>query len=111
LGGTPGTDEFALVAMTGGNNEHGVIGNNLWALLLLALWGKRCVMRRRTMKIEVAGRIRYPDAFVFCFAATPGEATKRGDHHPLSAGRGICPRLGQQPKRMRRARKTDGVLG
>jgi Uma2 family endonuclease len=66
-------DGFAPVAMTGGSNEHEVIGNNLRALLLAALRGKRCGMRGPTMKIEVAGRIRYPDAFVFCSATTRGQ--------------------------------------
>jgi Uma2 family endonuclease len=66
-------DGFAPVGMTGGSNEHEVIGNNLRALLLAALRGKRCGMRGPTMKIEVAGRIRYPDAFVFCSGTTRGQ--------------------------------------
>ncbi len=66
-------DGFAPVAMTGGSNEHEAIGNNLRALLLSALRGKRCSMRGPTMKIEVAGRIRYLDAFVFCSDAVRGQ--------------------------------------
>jgi Uma2 family endonuclease len=63
-------DGFEPVAMTGGSNAHEMIGNNLRSLLLTALRGKRCGVRGPTMKIEVAGRIRYPDAFVFCTPAT-----------------------------------------
>jgi len=63
-------DGFEPLAMTGGSNAHEMIGNNLRALLLAALRGKRCGVRGPTLKIEVAGRIRYPDAFVFCSAAT-----------------------------------------
>jgi Uma2 family endonuclease len=63
-------DGFVPVAMTGGSNAHEVIGNNLRALLLVALRGKRCGIRGPILKIQVAGRIRYPDAFVFCTAAT-----------------------------------------
>jgi Uma2 family endonuclease len=38
----------------------------LRALRYDRLKGKRCRVRGPTLKIEVAGRIRYPDAFVFC---------------------------------------------
>jgi Uma2 family endonuclease len=63
-------DGFVPVAMTGGSNAHEVIGNNLRALLLVALRGKRVRVCGPILKIQVAGRIRYPDAFVFCTAAT-----------------------------------------
>jgi Uma2 family endonuclease len=62
-------DGFKPVAMTGGTNAHEAIGDNLRALLHIALRGKRCRVRGPTMKIEVAGRIHYPDAFVFCSSA------------------------------------------
>ncbi len=61
---------FEPVAMTGGTNAHETIGGNLRALLHAALQGKPCHVRGPTLKVEVAGRIRYPDAFVFCSAAT-----------------------------------------
>jgi Uma2 family endonuclease len=66
-------DGFAPVAMTGGSNEHEAIGTRLRTLLDVALMDKRCRVRGPTMKIEVAGRIRYPDAFVFCSATTRGQ--------------------------------------
>lgn len=62
-------DGFGPVAMTGGTFAHETIGGTLRALLYQALQGKRCRVFGPTMKIEVAGRIRYPDAFVFCSAA------------------------------------------
>jgi len=67
-------DGFAPVAMTGGTDAHEAIGGTLRALLYDRLKGKRCRVRGPTLKIEVAGRIRYPDAFVFCTPA-PGSAT------------------------------------
>lgn len=63
-------DGFGPVAMTGGTNAHEGIGTRLRTLLDQQLMGKRCQVRGPTMKIEVAGRIRYPDAFVFCTAAS-----------------------------------------
>lgn len=66
-------DGFAPVAMTGATNAHEAIGGALRALLFIALRGKSCQVRGPTMKIEVAGRIRYPDALVFCSRATPGQ--------------------------------------
>ncbi len=67
-------DGFAPVAMTGGTNEHEGIGTRLRTLLDVALMGKPCKVRGPTMKIEAAGRIRYPDAFVTC-APIPRGAT------------------------------------
>jgi len=63
-------DGFEPLAMTGGSNAHEAIGTRLRTLLDTKLSGRRCRVRGPTMKIEVAGRIRYPDAFVFCSAAT-----------------------------------------
>jgi Uma2 family endonuclease len=54
------------VAMTGGPDAHEAIGGTLRALLHDRLRGKPCRPRGPTMKIEAAGRIRYPDAFVYC---------------------------------------------
>ena len=70
-------DGFAPVAMTGGTNEHEGIGTRLRTLLDTALEGKPCRVRGPTMKIEVAGRIRYPDAFVFRSATVRGQAGSR----------------------------------
>jgi Uma2 family endonuclease len=67
-------DGFEPVAMTGGTDAHETIGGALRALLYDRLRGKPCRVRGPTLKIAVAGRIRYPDAFVFR-AAVPGHTT------------------------------------
>jgi Uma2 family endonuclease len=59
-------DGLQPVAMTGGTNAHETIGGTLRALLYQRLQGKPCRVLGPTMKIEVVGRIRYPDAFVHC---------------------------------------------
>ena len=59
-------DGFRPVAMTGGTFAHEVIGRNLRMALGLRLRGSRCQPLGPNSKIEVAGRIRYPDAFVLC---------------------------------------------
>jgi Uma2 family endonuclease len=67
-------DGFEPVAMTGGTDSHETTGGTLRALLYDRLRGKLCRVRGPTLKIEVAGRIRYPDAFVFR-TAVPGRTT------------------------------------
>jgi Uma2 family endonuclease len=64
-------DGFEPVAMTGGTDAHEAIGGTLRALLREHLRGKPCRVRGPTMKIEVMGRIRYPDAFVYCTPVPP----------------------------------------
>ena len=64
-------DGFQPVAMTGGTFEHEVIGGNVRAALRNRLGGGRCRVLGPTLKIEVAGRIRYPDAFVVCTPVPP----------------------------------------
>jgi Uma2 family endonuclease len=59
-------DGFRPVAMTGGTFAHEVIGQNLRTELGNRLRGSRCVPLGPNSKIEVAGRIRYPDALVVC---------------------------------------------
>ncbi|MGB8841087.1 MAG: Uma2 family endonuclease [Aliidongia sp.] len=66
-------DGFQPVAMTGGTDTHEAIGETLRALLWDGLRGKPCRVRGPTMKIEVVGRIRYPDAFVYCKPVAPSE--------------------------------------
>ena len=63
-------DGFAPVAMTGGTFAHERIGGNIRAELHNRLRGTPCVVVGPTLKIEVAGRIRYPDAFVLCSPAS-----------------------------------------
>jgi Uma2 family endonuclease len=59
-------DGFAPKAMTGGTRAHSTIQSNLLAALIVRLRGRPCQAHGSHLKIEVAGRIRYPDAFVVC---------------------------------------------
>ncbi len=70
-------DGWHPVAMTGGTDLHEAIGGTLRALLRERLRGKPCRVRGPTLKIEVQGRIRYPDAFVYCTPVPPGETVIR----------------------------------
>ncbi len=65
-------DGFQPVAMTGGTVRHEAIGYRLRGLLLNRLEGKPCRPYGPTTKVEVQGRIRYPDAYVSCTRADPG---------------------------------------
>jgi Uma2 family endonuclease len=70
-------DGWEPVAMTGGTLAHEVLGGTLRALLREQLRGKPCQAVGPTLKIEAMGRIRYPDAFVFCTPVPPGETVVR----------------------------------
>jgi Uma2 family endonuclease len=59
-------DGFAPVAMNGGTVAHSTIQRNLTTALTIRLRGGRCRPHGPSLKIEVAGRIRYPDAIVVC---------------------------------------------
>ena len=59
-------DGFQPIAMTGGTFAHAAIQRNLLFSLTGRLRGKPCQPVGSELKIEVAGRIRYPDAFVVC---------------------------------------------
>jgi Uma2 family endonuclease len=59
-------DGLAPVAMNGGTANHESIGGMLRALLHEKLKGRPCRPWGPTFKIEVNGRVRYPDAFVTC---------------------------------------------
>ncbi len=69
---------FEPVAMAGGTEAHAIMQVNLTVALSTRLRGKPCRPYGSDMKIEVAGRIRYPDAFVACTPVVPG-ATVRHD--------------------------------
>jgi Uma2 family endonuclease len=66
-------DGFQPVAMTGGTLRHEAIGGTLRALLHQRLRGNPCRPWGPNSKIEVAGRIRYPDASVSCTQGRPGD--------------------------------------
>ena len=65
-------DGFAPVAMTGGTQEHSTVQANLITGLTNRLRGSRCRAHGSEFKIEVAGSIRYPDAFVLCSSSPRG---------------------------------------
>ena len=67
-------DGFQPVAMTGGSVEHSTIEINLTTALRNRLRDRPCRAHGSNLKIEVAGRIRYPDAFVVC-SPVPSGAT------------------------------------
>ena len=70
-------DGWQPVAMTGGTVTHELIGGTLRALLRDRLRGNPCRAVGPTLKIEVMGRIRYPDAFVYCSPVAPGTTVIR----------------------------------
>jgi Uma2 family endonuclease len=59
-------DGFQPVAMTGGTAAHAFIQRNLAIAVGGRLRGQPCQFVGNDLKIEVAGRIRYPDGFVVC---------------------------------------------
>lgn len=59
-------DGFQPIAMTGGTFAHAAIQTNILTALSARLRGKPCRAIGSHLKILVAGRIRYPDAFVVC---------------------------------------------
>jgi Uma2 family endonuclease len=71
-------DGFEPVAMTGGTAAHEIIGGNIRFALQGRLLGARCRVFGPTLKIEVADRIRYPDAFVAC-TSVPAKQTVVSD--------------------------------
>jgi Uma2 family endonuclease len=62
-------DGFAPTAMTGGTRNHSAIQRNISIAVGTRLRGNPCDVFTSDLKIQVAGSIRYPDAFVVC---TPG---------------------------------------
>ena len=59
-------DGLKPVAMVGGTEAHGAISISVATALQRRLQGTRCRAFGSDMKIEVAGRIRYPDALIVC---------------------------------------------
>jgi len=64
-------DGFQPVAMAGGTAAHAAVQRNLIIALGVRLRGKLCQAYGSELKIEVAGRIRYPEAFVVCTPVPP----------------------------------------
>ena len=59
-------DGFEPVAMVGVSRAHSTIQRNVLFALTGRLRGQACQPHGCELKIEVAGGIRYPDAFVVC---------------------------------------------
>ena len=64
-------DGIQPVAMTGGTVAHAAIQRNLIFCLTGGLRGKPCQPFGSDLKIQAAGSIRYPDAFVVCTPVSP----------------------------------------
>lgn len=64
-------DGYRAIAMFGGTQAHDIIAMNIAFELQLRLGDGPCRFHSGGMKIEVAGRIRYPDAFVVCSPVEP----------------------------------------
>jgi Uma2 family endonuclease len=73
-------DGVQPIAMTGGTWAHAVIQGNLALALKTRLRGKPCQYIGNDLKIEVAGRIRYPDGFV---TRTPGSLRDKIAREPV----------------------------
>jgi len=67
-------DGIRPVAMAGVTLNHSLIAGNVYAGLRDRLRGGPCRVFAETVKIEVAGRIRYPDVVISCSPAA-GNAT------------------------------------
>ena len=73
-------DGFRPIAMTGGTAAHAAIQGNLFVAIRGRLRGQPCQFYGSELKIEVAGRIRYPDGFVVC---TPVQPTAKIVREPV----------------------------
>jgi Uma2 family endonuclease len=73
-------DGLRPVAMTGGTLEHDRIQVNLIRALGNRLDGKPCRVHGNSLKIQVMGSIRYPDAFVSCTPVARGSTVV---HEPV----------------------------
>jgi Uma2 family endonuclease len=59
-------DGLQPIARTGGTAAHAFIQRNIAVALATRLRGGPCKFAGSNLKVEVAGRIRYPDGFVIC---------------------------------------------
>jgi Uma2 family endonuclease len=93
-------DGFEPVAMVGVTRAHSVIQRNVLTALTIRLRGKPCQPHGSELRVEVAGRIRYPDAFVVC---TPGAGTDKVITDPVV----IFEILSHESERRDRGTKND----
>jgi Uma2 family endonuclease len=64
-------DGFQPVAMTGGTAGHDRISLNIAAALVTRLRGKPCRPCGSNLKVQMMGRIRYPDTYIICSPLLP----------------------------------------
>jgi Uma2 family endonuclease len=64
-------DGFQPVGMTGVSGAHSTIQANLMGLLFNRLRGHHWRAHGSNLKIQVVGRIRYPDVFIVCTPVSP----------------------------------------
>ncbi len=64
-------DGFGPVATAGGTAAHDRISLNLAASLVVRLRGKPCRPCGSNLKVEVMGRVRYPDGTIACSPLVP----------------------------------------
>jgi Uma2 family endonuclease len=74
-------DGFAPVAKNADSRGHETVRMNLLVALTNRLRGSSCRAHGCDLKIEVAGRIRYPDAFVTC--GEPGAPRDTVERSPV----------------------------
>ena len=70
-------DGFEAVAMTGGTAAHAGTKSNLIHALVGRQANSPCRAFGSELKVQVAGRIRYPKAFVVCTPVPPGSTVVR----------------------------------
>jgi Uma2 family endonuclease len=66
-------DGYFPVAMTGGTAAHAFIQCNIAVVMTIRLRGQPCQFVGSDLKIQVNGRIRYPDGFVVCAPVDPAD--------------------------------------
>ncbi len=74
-------DGIRAVAMAGGSLAHSAIAMNLAASLVNGLRGKTCRAYNNDAKVQVAGRIRYPDASITCSEQAAAILARQGVVH------------------------------
>jgi len=70
-------DGFGPVGTVGVTVAHSAIQANLFGLPVARQRGHRCRAHGSDLKIEVVGRIRYPDAFIVCSPIAAGDTVIR----------------------------------
>ncbi len=101
-------DGIQTVAMAGATDAHEAIGGTLRALLRERLRDSPCRVRGPTMTIEVAGRIRYPDAFVYC---NPVAASETMIRDPVVVFEVVSPSTSRTDRivKLREYRETESI--